>query len=583
MLLERTLNLIASEAMQSALDLPEAPAALLRPTQDAKFGDYQVNGAMALAKQLGKKPRDLAEPIAAKLLEHEAVEAAEVAGPGFINLRISAAWLGRALDAMYADRERDGVDTVDTAEHVVVDYSSPNIAKQMHVGHLRSTIIGHALVKLLRFVGHRVTSVNHLGDWGTQFGLLIVGMREWGSQDALDQDAIVELGRVYALASARSKTDEAFAESARAELAKLQNGDPENTALWKRFVAATRKTLDVVYGQLGVTFDEWLGESFYHDRLQGVVDLLQEKGLAREDEGALCVFWNELPTPSKGLEKQKEPFIVRKRDGAFLYSTTDMAAVLYRRDVMKADRVLDVVGTPQALHFKQVFGLSQLLGVTTRMEHIAFGSVLGEDQKPIRSRDGVEVTLQGLLSEAVERARARIQEGMDEGRLKIDPADLDDTATKLGIGAVKYADLRQNRVSDYVFDWDKMISFQGNAGPYMQNAYVRCRSIFRKGEVDPDQLAGAVTLVTEEEQALARLIARFGDVVHQAAETSQPNYLCEHLFELSKAFSRFYEVCPVLNADDADARASRLRLTALVSRQLGRGLTLLGIDVVERM
>jgi arginyl-tRNA synthetase len=583
MLLERTLNLIASEAMQSALDLPEAPAALLRPTQDAKFGDYQVNGAMALAKQLGKKPRDLAEPIAAKLLEHEAVEAAEVAGPGFINLRISAAWLGRALDAMYADRERDGVDTVDAAEHVVVDYSSPNIAKQMHVGHLRSTIIGHSLVKLLRFVGHRVTSVNHLGDWGTQFGLLIVGMREWGSQDALDADAIVELGRVYALASARSKTDEAFAESARAELAKLQNGDPENTALWKRFVAATRKTLDVVYGQLGVTFDEWLGESFYHDRLQGVVDLLQEKGLAREDEGALCVFWNELPTPPKGLEKQKEPFIVRKRDGAFLYSTTDMAAVLYRRDVMKADRVLYVVGTPQALHFKQVFGLSQLLGVTTRMEHIAFGSVLGEDQKPIRSRDGVEVTLQGLLSEAVERARARIQEGMDDGRQYIDPADLDDTATKLGIGAVKYADLRQNRVSDYVFDWDKMISFQGNSGPYMQNAYVRCRSIFRKGEVDPDQLTGAITLVTDEEQALARQIARFGDVVHQAAETSQPNYLCEQLFELSKAFSRFFEACPVLNADDADTRTSRLRLTALVSRQLGRGLTLLGIDVVERM
>lgn len=583
MLLERTLNAIASAAMQSALSLPEAPPALLRPTQDPKFGDYQVNGAMALAKQLGKKPRELAEPIAQKLLEHEAIEGAEVAGPGFINLHISSAWLGRELDAMYADLTRDGVDPVDVAERILVDYSSPNIAKQMHVGHLRSTIIGDALVKLLRFVGHDVTSVNHLGDWGTQFGLLIVGMREWGDQGALDEDAIVELGRVYALASARAKQDEAFAESARAELAKLQTGDAENTALWTRFVAATRKTLDVVYGQLGVTFDEWKGESFYHDQLEGVVQRLVAEGLAREDDGALCVFWNELPEPPKGLEKQKEPFIVRKRDGAFLYSTTDLAAALYRRDVMKADRVLYVVGTPQAFHFKQVFALSQLLGVTTRMEHVAFGSVLGEDGKPIRSRDGVEVTLQGLLSEAVERARARIQEGIDEGRLMIDPADLDETATKLGIGAVKYADLRQNRVSDYTFDWDKMISFQGNAGPYMQNAYVRCRSIFRKGEVDPDQLGGAVTLAADEEHALARMLVRFGDIVHQAAETSQPNYLCEHLFELSRSFSRFYEACSVLNAEDEATQQSRLRLTALVSRQLGRGLTLLGIDVVERM
>jgi arginyl-tRNA synthetase len=583
MLLDRTLNTIASAAMQSALNLPEAPPALLRPTQDPKFGDYQVNGAMGLAKQLGKKPRELAEPIAQKLLEHEAIESAEVAGPGFINLRLSARWLAAQLDAVYADVERDGVDPVDAVERVIVDYSSPNIAKQMHVGHLRSTIIGHALVKLLRFVGHDVVAVNHLGDWGTQFGLLIVGMREWGDQAALDADAIVELGRVYALASARAKEDEAFAESARAELAKLQSGDKENTALWTRFVAATRKTLDVVYDQLGVTFDEWKGESFYHSQLEGVIELLVEKGFAREDDGAMCVFWNELDATPASLKKQKEPLIVRKRDGAFLYSTTDLAAVLYRRDVMKADRVLYVVGTPQAFHFKQIFALAEMLGVKTRLEHVAFGSVLGEGGKPIRSRDGVDVTLQGLLSEAVERSRARIQEGMDEGRLHIDPADLDETAQKVGVGAVKYADLRQNRVSDYTFEWDKLISFQGNAGPYMQNAYVRCQSIFRKGEVDPNQLAGAIALVADEEQALGRMVARFGDVVHQAAETSQPNYLCEHLFELARAFSRFYEACSVLNADDEATQQSRLRLTALVARQLGRGLTLLGIDAVERM
>ena len=588
MLLQQQLNAIASGVLQRALDLDEAPPALLRPTQDPRFGDYQINGAMALAKKLRRNPREIAEPVAKALAEHEAFDGAEVAGPGFINLRLSPSWLAAQLDGVYADRERDGVDRVASAERIVIDYSSPNIAKEMHVGHLRSTIIGHSLVQLLRFVGHEVIGDNHLGDWGTQFGLLIVGMREWGDQEALEADAIAELGRVYSLASERKKTDEAFAESARAELAKLQEGDPENRALWERFVATTRKTLDVVYDQLGVSFEEWLGESFYHDHLPGVIEALKEKGLAREDEGAMCVFFKELDGAPKALKKQKTPFIVQKRDGAFLYSTTDLATVKYRREEMKADRVLYVVGAPQSLHFKQVFALSEMLGIEMRMEHVAFGSVLGPDNKPISSRklpDGTEekITLQSLLNEAVERAEARIREGVAEGGLRLDDSEIPEAARKIGIGAVKYADLRQNRMSDYQFDWDKMITFQGNSGPYLQNAYVRCRSIFRKGEVDPDTLEGPIVLREESELALARELARFGDVVHQAGETAQPNYLCEHLFDLSKAFSGFWRDCPVLNAPTPEERASRLRLTALVSRQLRRGLDLLGIETVERM
>ncbi len=585
MRLETELDLLATKTLTEALGLDEPASAMLRPTQDPKHGDYQVNGLMPLAKKLGKSPRELAEKVVGALAAHEAIASAEIAGPGFINLRIADGWLASRLTAVLRDATRDGVPTVTKKARIVVDYSGPNIAKQMHVGHLRSTIIGAAIVKLLRFVGHDVISDNHLGDWGTQYGLLIVGMRTWGDEQALEADPIEELGRVYKLATARAKEEPEFDESARRELAKLQSGDPENTRVWAHFVSVTRASLDKMYAELGVEFDEWLGESAYHDMLDGVCTSLVEKGLAREDEGALCVFFGELADAPAKLKKQKEPFIVRKRDGAFLYSTTDIATVLYRRDRFAADRSIYVVGAPQALHFEQLFAVCAMLGVDMDLEHVAFGSVLGTDGKTLRTREGEPITLISLLEEAKVRARARVEEGIAEGRFQLAEEDVARVAKAVGVGAVKYADLMQNRLTNYQFDWDKMISFQGNSGPYLQYSYARSRAIFRKGGVDPNAIDATASIVLEEpdEATLARRLARFGDVVHKAAETSQPHLVAEHLYELAGAFNGFYQRCKVLDAKDATTRESRLALTSLTSRQLRRSLELLGIETIERM
>lgn len=585
MLLERRLDELASKTMASALGLNEISPAILRPTHDPRFGDYQLNGVLPLAKKLGRNPKELATVVAEALATNEAFASAEVAGPGFVNLRIRDSWLADQLTTMLRDVARDGIPVVDSPETIVVDFSGPNVAKQMHVGHLRSTIIGAAIVSMLRFVGHRVIGDNHLGDWGTQFGLLLVGMRAFGDVSALEERPIVELERVYKLASNRAKEDEPFAESARIELAKLQSGDAENHALWTRFVEVTRNALDVVYDELGVRFDEWLGESAYHDMLPGVVALLREKGLAREDAGALCVFFGELDGAPAKLKKQKEPFIVQKRDGAYLYATTDIATLLYRRDRFGADRSIYVVDVRQAQHFEQLFAVAALLGVPTKLEHVGFGTVLGNDGKPLKTRDGGTVTLQSLLDEAKLRAEARLREGVAEGRLHLDESEIASVSRAVGIGAVKYADLCQNRLTDYQFDWDKMIAFQGNSGPYLQYAHARCGAIFRKGDVDASANDASATIVIGDptEAALVRKLVRFGDVIHKAAEANQPNYVCEHLFELSGAFNAFYQACSVLEAPDPATRASRLALVSLTRRQLGRGLGLLGISTVERM
>jgi arginyl-tRNA synthetase len=580
MRLERLLDDLAVRVMREALDAPEGASALVRQTQDPRFGDYQINGAMPLAKRLGKPPRELAAPIAEGLVHHEAIEAAEVAGPGFVNVRLSDEWLAARLTEDLRDTRTLGVPPVPEPERIVVDFSSPNIAKQMHVGHLRSTIIGDAVVRLLRFVGHEVLGDNHIGDWGTQFGLLIVGMREWGDAEALARDPIVELERVYRLASDRSKEDADFAAQARAELQKLQAGDPENRALWEQFVATTRRALDDIYLRLGVQFDEWMGESAYEPMLPGVVQELLDEGIACEDQGAICIFWDRVEGAPKALKKQKEPFIVRKRDGAFLYSTTDIATLKYRRDHFQTDRAVYVVDTRQALHFRQLFAVADLLGIRMRLDHVGFGTVLGPDGRPLKTREGQAVTLKLLLDEAEQRAAARIhEEGLD-----VDEADVARVARAVGIGAVKYADLRQNRLSDYQFDWDKMISFKGNAGPYLQYAHARIRSIFRRGQVDADQVCASATVTLEApaERDLGRVLARFGDVVHEAAETYQPHLVCDHLYQLARAFSGFYEQCPVLQAPDA-TREGRLALAALTATQVRRGLELLGIEALERM
>jgi len=577
MRIERHLELVASKIISEALGLDQPP--LLRPTQDPKHGDYQLNAAMPLAKKLGKPPREIAEPLAVALAEHEAIASATVAGPGFVNLRLDDAWIAARLGEDLGDTGQDGVPTVDSPEKIVVDFSSPNIAKQMHVGHLRSTIIGDSIVRLLRFAGHEVIGDNHLGDWGTQFGLLIVGMREWGSTAALDADAIVELERVYKLASERAAADEAFAETARAELAKLQSGDPENRAMWERFVKASRSALDAIYARLGVHFDEWLGESAYHEMLPGVVEALLAGGIAREDQGAICVFWDDKPEAPKRLRKQKEPFIVRKKDGAFLYSTTDIATVKYRRDELSADHAIYVVDQRQSQHFEQLFAIVRMLGIEMSLEHVGFGVVM-RGGRPLKTRDtsGKIITLASLLDEAEERALARMhEEGVD-----IPEEEMPEVARVVGIGAVKYADLRQNRLSDYEFEWDKMVSFKGNAGPYLQYAYARTRSIFRKGGVDAAAQEGPIALVQPAEAALGRQLLRFGDVVHAAAETCQPHLVCDHLYALARDFSSFYASCPVLKAEGA-VKDSRLALTELTGRQLRRGLGLLGIGVVDRM
>jgi len=583
MRIERFLSELAGRAIKSALEL-DAPA-MLRPTTDPAHGDYQINGALPLAKQLKRNPRELAEQLAATLRSEPAIESAEVAGPGFVNLRLKHSFLAEALDACVADTQRDGVPTSATPERVVIDFSGPNIAKQMHVGHLRSTIIGDALVRMLRFLGHEVVGDNHLGDWGTQFGLLIVGMRELGDLKALEAEPIVELERVYKLASERAKSDAEFAAAARAELAKLQAGDPDNKAQWERFVAATRVELDKVYERLDVTFDTWYGESFYNPFLPAVVELLKSKALAREDAGALCIFFNELDQAPAELKKQKEPFIVQKQDGAFLYSTTDLATLRYRREQQGAKRIIYVVDMRQSLHFKQLFGVGKLLGYDdVRMEHLGFGSVLGKDSKPLKTRDasGKAITLASLLDEAEERAKQRLEEGKTEGKLDLSDEELGKVARAVGIGAVKYADLHQNRTSDYQFDFDKMITFQGNAGPYLQYAYARVQSIFRKGELSPETVSGKILLDEKEEQALARVLIRFGDVVHQAADTGLPHLITDHLYDLAKAYSTFFEACPVRKSE-GDTQRSRVALCWLSARQLRRGLGLLGIQTVEKM
>jgi arginyl-tRNA synthetase len=586
MLLERYLEAVGSAAIQKALELDGPRPAIVRPTTDPKFGDFQINGAMKLGKELGKPPRELAEPIAAALADVDAIDKAEVAGPGFVNIHLSTSWIAAKLSEALEDADRDGVPAIDAAEKIIVDFSSPNIAKQMHVGHLRSTIIGDAIARILSFVGHEVVRDNHLGDWGTQFGLLIVGMREWGEENALRTEPIAELERVYKLASERAGKDEAFADGARAELARLQNGDAESRALWEHFVKVSRTALDAVYAELDVSFDTWLGESAYHDALPGVVEDLLERGIAREDDGAVCIFWGEIDGAPKALRKQKTPFIVRKKDGAFLYSTTDIATVLHRQDHFHADRALYVVDSRQGLHFQQLFAVMALLGTDMTLEHIGFGTVLGRDGKPLRTRDasGQVITLASLLAESKQRARARIDEGIAEGRLRVKPEEMDEVSRIVGIGAVKYADLRQNRLSDYQFDWDKMISFQGNSGPYLQYAYARCASIFAKGGVDMDEAAASarISLEAATEVTLGKHLLRFSDVVHQAAATSQPHLICEHVYELARAFNGFYAECPVLDAEP-DARESRLGLTAMSARQIRRGLDLVGIGVVERM
>jgi arginyl-tRNA synthetase len=550
----------------------QAPA-LVQPTANPQFGDYQANGVMAVAKTLKMNPRELAQKVISQFTSTALPATCEIAGPGFINFRLDTNWLGRTVLAAALD-ERLGIERATRPETIVIDFSAPNTAKPMHVGHIRSTIIGDALAKVFAFLGHRVITDNHVGDWGTQFGMLIVGYRTVLDRAAYERDPIAELERIYKTVQAQAKTDPAVAQQAREELAKLQKGDPDNFSLWKELTAVSRAVFERVYGRLHIQFDHWLGESFYNSMLPGVVQDLRAKGIAKPSEGAMCVFYEDDP------DLNNTPFLVQKQDGAFLYATTDLATIKYRAETFHPDRIIYVVDSRQQLHFRQLFATAKRWGYRMALEHVGFGTILGEDGKPIKTREGEPIKLEALLDEAEERARAVVREKnpslSEEEQMHI--------ARVVGIGAVKYADLMQNRTADYRFSWDKMLALDGNTAPYLQYVYARIRSIFRKGDLEhwKPEPNMEVRLIAPEELDLAKQMIRFGDTLLEVERTYKPNLLAGFLYELATKFNLFYQAHPVLKAPD-DVRLTRLLLCDLTARYIKKGLELLGIETLEAM
>jgi arginyl-tRNA synthetase len=556
-----------SDALAAA-GLPDAGE--LTPATDARFGDYQTNAALVLGKQRGENPRVVAEKIVEHLDVDDLCEPPAIAGPGFINFTLRPGAVAEKTARILGD-ERLGIAKTESPRRIVIDFGSPNVAKPMHVGHIRSTVLGDALARIAKFLGHDVIRDNHIGDWGTQFGMVIYGWKNLLDQHALQQNPLAEIVRIYKETNALTTSDPQVRESCRQELVKLQAGDKENIDIWNECVAFSMQDFEHVYELLDIHYDIQCGESFYNDRLPGVVERLLKSGIAEISEGAVVVFFRDIP------ELAERPCIIRKRDGGFNYATTDIATVDYRLDHLKADSVWYVVGAPQILHFKQIFEIAGRQGYKADLRHITFGSILGEDRKLMKTRSGENVPLRELLEEACRRARKIIEEKNPD----LSEAEKIDVAQKIGIGAVKYADLSQYRMTDYVFSWEKMLSLQGNTAPYLQNAYVRIRSIFRKaGEAAPkiDEL----TLGSSAEITLAKRLCQFAEIVPQVLNDFRPNILANYLFEVANSFHAFYEACPVLKSEEP-ARSSRLALCDLTGRVLHRGLDLLGIKVPEKM
>jgi arginyl-tRNA synthetase len=546
----------------------------VRPATDPKFGDYQANGCMVLAKAMGCTPRELAQDLARTVDLTPMAVRPEVVGPGFLNVRLDDAWIAAALRDLLAD-DRLGLTPPARVKTVVIDFSSPNVAKPMHVGHVRSTVIGDSLARIIAANGHRVIRDNHLGDWGSQFGMIL-----WGWKNARDAahfatNPVGELARLYRLAQDRIQTgDSAVEEAARVETAKLHAGDPENRALWDQFMPHCLGALQAIYDRLGVRFDVQRGESFYDPQLASVVDDLQKKGIAVGSDGATVVF----------VEQTEAPFIVRKRDGAFTYATTDLATIQDRVETWHPDQILYVVDHRQSDHFKQLFEVARKWGYdSVDLEHVGFGTILDKkDRRPFKTREGDVVGLESLLDESTAEALKVVKENSPE----LEPLEQQQVAVVVGLGAIKYADLCQNRISDYVFDWQKMMAKNGNTGTYLQYAYARTQNIFRKGGLAPDRILAqrpAIALSHPAERALGVRLLRLPEVLELAAEELKPNILTDYLFDLANAFSTFYEECPVLKAESAERRDSRLALCDLTGRTLKFGLDLLGIDVVARM
>jgi arginyl-tRNA synthetase len=643
-------------ALHGLTDDPDSLLEMIRPAQETKFGDYQANCAMPLGKQLGRSPRDIAEQIIQQLDVSDFCTEPEIAGPGFINLRLRDHWLVEQLTQAQHD-SRLGIAEVSQPRCIVVDYSSPNVAKPMHVGHIRSTVIGDAISGIARFLGHRVISDNHLGDWGTQFGMIIYGFKHFRQEDAYQAAPVPELTRLYkqvqqfieyhqsrqqlplleqqvqeleaqrdqqqqeleatdpvdkkaarrlrqlagriadqqsavlaasariaavdedaALASLAGEHAE-IADQVLQETARLHAGDEENCRLWEEFLPRCREDIQRIYDRLNIQFDVEYGESFYHDRLPAVVAGLEASGLARESEGATCVFLDEFETP----------MIVRKRDGAFLYATTDLATIQYRMETWQPDAILYVVDHRQGEHFQKLFSVArQWQNPDVEFSHVSFGTVLGEDGRPFKTRSGQSVGLESLLDEALQKALdvvTRNDEAKPQGA-ELSPEQRQQVAETVGHGAIKYADLSHNRTSDYVFSYEKMMGLEGNTATYIQYSYARVRSIFRRGEVDLEGLRASFAGISVQhpaERALALAILQLAEVLELVLEDYRPNQLTNYLFELARRFSSFFEACPVLKAETEAMMQSRLLLCDLTARTIEKGLQLLGIGVVEMM
>jgi arginyl-tRNA synthetase len=563
--------------LQVAFDHIERGAdPVLRPSDRA---DYQANGVLPLAKRLGRSPVGLAEEVVAGAQLDDICEAVEISGPGFINLTLSTPYLIRQLSAMVNDH-RLGVPVAGQLETVVVDYSAPNIAKEMHVGHLRTTVIGDSLCRLLEFRGHRVVRENHVGDWGTPFGMLIEHLIDLGEETGVHELSVGDLDAFYQAARRSFDADEAFRTRSRARVVLLQSGEEETLRLWHLLVDESVRYFDEVYDRLGVLLmdSDIVGESFYNPMLSAVVEDLKLKSLLQESDGAACVF----PPGFVNREGEPLPLIVQKSDEGFGYAATDLAAIRDRVDRIGATRILYVVGAPQAQHFQMVFATARLAGwlpddVTA--EHVAFGNVLGQDHKMLKSRSGDPLKLVDLLDEAVDRAGAVLADRASD----MDAAQRATVAGFVGIGAVKYSDLATDRTRDYVFDWDRMLTFDGNTGPYIQYAHARIRSILRRADTDPGRGESSLIIGGVQERELALRLLAFGEAVESAVDLSSPSKLCAYLFDLASTFTSFYENCPVLNAPDSLTRSSRLLFCELTAGVLSRGLDLLGIVALDQM
>lgn len=545
--------------------------------RDKSHGDFATNLALTLAKPAKSNPRQLAEQIIAALPQNTLIAKTDIAGPGFINFTIAQDQLKQQLQAMF-DSERLAVDETSDKRTIVIDYSSPNLAKEMHVGHLRSAIIGDAVSRVSEFLGHKVIRQNHVGDWGTQFGMLLAYMEALDNQEA--EYELSNLETFYKAAKQRFDDSEAFANRARELVVKLQSGDDYCLRLWNQFIEVSLSHCQEVYDRLGVklTRNDVMAESAYNDRLPGVIEHLKARGLLVEDQGAQCVFLDEF----KGKEGEPLPIIVQKKGGGYLYATTDLAAIQYRQKELGGDYLMYFVDARQSLHFEQIFTLARKAGFIEgdiRTQHFGFGTVMGKDGKPYKSRDGGVTKLADLLDEAERRALELLQQKSSD----LTEQQQQEIAKVVGISSVKYADLSKNRTSDYIFDWDLMLTFEGNTAPYLLYAFTRVNSIFsRLGEQGFDDSVPFV-LEDERELALANQLVRFNEVVHQVYDKAMPHFLCGYLFDLAGRFSSFYEACPILNQDDAQLRNSRLKLARLTANTLQQGLQLLGIPTLEKM